>query len=39
VNAFLRMVRGGKVKDSYRQADKDLMSKWIINLKEEILIP
>ena len=27
VNAFLRMVRGGKVKDSYRQADKDLMSK------------
>jgi len=27
VNAFLRMVKGGKVKDSYRQADKDLMSK------------
>ena len=27
VNAFLRMVRGAKVKDSYRQADKDLMKK------------
>ena len=27
VNAFLRMVRGAKVKNSYRQADKDLMSK------------
>jgi hypothetical protein len=27
VNAFLRMVRGEKVKDSYRQADKDLISK------------
>ena len=25
VNAFLRLVRGGKVKDSYRKADKDLL--------------
>jgi hypothetical protein len=27
VNMFLKMVRGGKVKQSYRDADKDLMSK------------
>jgi hypothetical protein len=25
VNAFLRLVRGGKVKDSYKKADKDLL--------------